>query len=31
MKEKVNNATGSSEEQLLPFREQGLAGRVTYN
>ena len=31
MKEKVNNATGSSEEKLLPFREQGLAGRVTYN
>lgn len=31
MKEKVNNATGESEEKLLPFREQGLAGRVTYN
>ncbi|MGN0201949.1 MAG: SusC/RagA family TonB-linked outer membrane protein [Candidatus Cryptobacteroides sp.] len=31
MKEKVNNATGSSEEALLPFREQGLAGRLTYN
>ena len=31
MKEKVNNATGSSEEALLPFRQQGLAGRVTYN
>ncbi|MGM9741082.1 MAG: SusC/RagA family TonB-linked outer membrane protein [Candidatus Cryptobacteroides sp.] len=31
MKEKVNNATGSAEEKLLPFREQGLAGRVTYN
>lgn len=31
MKEKVNNATGSSEEKLLPFREQGLAGRLTYN
>lgn len=31
MKEKVNNATGSSEEKLLPFREQGIAGRVTYN
>lgn len=31
MKEKVNNAVGASEEQLLPFREQGLAGRVTYN
>ncbi len=31
IKEKVNNATGSSEEKLLPFREQGLAGRVTYN
>lgn len=31
MKEKVNNAIGAAEEQLLPFREQGLAGRVTYN
>ena len=31
MKERVNNATGSSEEELLPFREQGLAGRLTYN
>lgn len=31
MKEKVNNAVGASEEQLLPFREQGLAGRATYN
>ena len=31
MKEKVNNATGSDEESLLPFRQQGLAGRVTYN
>lgn len=31
MKEKVNNAVGASEESLLPFREQGLAGRVTYN
>ena len=28
MKEKVNNATGSSEEKLLPFREQGLAGQI---
>lgn len=31
MKEKVNNAVDASEEQLLPFREQGLAGRLTYN
>ena len=31
MKEKVNNAVGAAEEQLLPFREQGLAGRITYN
>jgi TonB-linked SusC/RagA family outer membrane protein len=31
MKEKVNNAISASEEDLLPFREQGLAGRVTYN
>jgi len=31
MKEKVNNAIGSSEEDILPYREQGLAGRVTYS
>ena len=31
MKEKVNNATGADEESLLPFRQQGLAGRATYN
>lgn len=31
MKEKVNNAYSTAEENLLPFREQGLAGRVTYN
>ena len=31
MKEKVNNATGDDEESLLPFRQQGLAGRATYN
>ncbi|MCI1640625.1 MAG: TonB-dependent receptor [Bacteroidales bacterium] len=31
MKEKVNNAMGADEEKLLPFREQGLAGRLTYN
>lgn len=31
MKERVNNATSADEEQLLPFREQGLAGRITYN
>ncbi len=31
MQEKTYNATSSSETYLLPFREQGLAGRVTYN
>ncbi|MFA6592217.1 MAG: TonB-dependent receptor [Bacteroidales bacterium] len=31
MKEKVYNAYSSDEAYLLPFREQGLAGRVTYN
>jgi TonB-linked outer membrane protein, SusC/RagA family/TonB-dependent outer membrane receptor, SusC/RagA subfamily, signature region len=31
MKEKVNNATSADEDKLLPFREQGLAGRLTYN
>ena len=31
MKEKVNNATSADEEALLPFRQQGLAGRATYN
>ena len=31
MKEKVNNATSADEDELLPYREQGLAGRVTYN
>ena len=31
MKERVNNATSADEDQLLPFREQGLAGRATYN
>lgn len=31
MKERVNNAVSADEEQLLPFREQGLAGRITYN
>ena len=31
MKEKVNNATGADEESLLPFRQQGIAGRATYN
>lgn len=30
MKEKQFNA-GSSEDKILPFREQGLAGRATYN
>lgn len=31
MKERVNNATSDSEKDVLPYREQGLAGRVTYN
>lgn len=31
MKEKMLNATGADEEKILPFREQGIAGRITYN
>ncbi len=31
MKEKVYNATSADEYKLLPYREQGLAGRITYN
>lgn len=31
MKEKVNNAVSNDENLLLPYREQGLAGRITYN
>ena len=30
MNEKKNNIAGTSEENLLPYREQGMAGRVTY-
>ena len=30
-KEKVFNTPDASEEKVLPFREQGLAGRVTYS
>ncbi len=30
MNEKKNNIAGTSESNLLPFREQGIAGRVTY-
>lgn len=29
-KERVNHVAGSSETDALPYREQGLAGRVTY-
>ena len=31
MKETVNNDTDKAEKKVLPFREQGLAGRFTYN
>lgn len=30
MNEKKNNIAGTSESNLLPYREQGMAGRVTY-
>lgn len=31
MKETVNNAIKENEKSVLPYREQGLAGRLTYN